>query len=271
MSKPRRFRHAFTAMSTTLCLLVASDGSVSAAALDRFSDEFPPNVCLPNLAAPVVFIGAYCDGAVCPPDPMAECDFGSANQPGLPGVYPGLDRIIGVHAFEPSDVVQARIRADLRQLEVTAATSGGHQLQLHYGVQDITQAFDMVARGLTGLTLSLGGDVSPALPVTVVVTLTRLEPVPGGFSSARSFGEAVVTQTGTLELPFTSFYTEPGFSHAAVDWIDILMLDCTSPPDNCPPGNAPPRSYSVSNLTLTTGAPTAANRRSWGQVKSIYR
>jgi hypothetical protein len=40
--------------------IVATAGTI---VLDGFTDAFPPNPCLPNSGARVIFSGVFCDGA----------------------------------------------------------------------------------------------------------------------------------------------------------------------------------------------------------------
>jgi hypothetical protein len=240
-----------------------SPGPAAAIAIDAFTDPFPPSPCLPQTGAPVLFVGAYCDGVSCPPDPFAPCEDPEVAQSGLPGVAGGTRATLVTWDSGPVDV-HARVRGDLGRLEVVSGGGSSSYLLLQYGSLSAPLALDLSAD--SHLAIEIGGDVSPALPLFIRVEMISIEPdgitLHGAYASA-----PIVSETGTRTFPFDSFDLLPGFSFAEVDVMRIYAGEC---PQAACDGPFPPRAWTIGTIR-TDGGVVSTGRPSWGRLKTTYR
>ena len=245
-----------------VALLIPTAGL--AITLDAVSDPFPPNPCLPNSGARVVFVGSFCDGVTCPPDPPATCEQDFAIQTGLPGVYAGSYREASV-AWESGPIdVSARLRDDLHAIEVTSGGGHSHRVHLQYGDFSANMNLDLTTLGVTEVVMEFGGDVSPSLPLRCSVQMYTLA---GPSYYAGCDLTLPVTQSGPLAFPLDQFQAILGFSFADVDMIQIDVGECPGQFCEAP---ATVRAYTIGPIRGEAGV--VANRATtWGRLKSVYR
>ncbi|NOT34166.1 MAG: hypothetical protein HOP12_08365 [Candidatus Eisenbacteria bacterium] len=242
----------------------------SALVLESFQTPFPANMCLPNSGAPVVFSGAYCDGSVCPPDPVSTCGTGYfADQTAAPGVWQGAPRRAEVGSGLGTRA-NAQILPGIGQLEVHHLEGGGsgsaHSLVLKYGDASAPLDLDLQALGFTGVRMPITCESNPFYPLHVIVRLRGDLLDPGG-PVARA--AAYVTESRLLTLPLEAFVISNGFSFSDVHQIQINFIDgCLS--IGCEPMVIPTRNYSIGSISIDSGA-TATSPRSWGGLKVRYR
>ena len=241
-----------------------------AVTVDAFTDAFPANECLPNSGLPILFVGPYCDGASCPPDPVAPCWENSTQQSGLAGVLSGhaVPAARGVFVSTLNETpASARIRPELGRLEIEVGQDAYHGVQVSYSSgtsEDL--GLNLPALGAAGLAFELFGDPAPTHPISISVNLITSHPVPGGqvFDTANYAG--TLDHTGPWLLPFSAFQTSSGFSYAEVD---LIVIELTG--DVGAPGSPlPARSWAIGPITFMTG-PTASATRTWGGLKALYR
>lgn len=237
--------------------------------LDSFTDPFPANGCLPSSAQPILFIGPYCDGAVCPPDPIAGCWENEALQSGLPGVLPGhpglVQRGASLSTLNESPAT-ARVRPALGRLEMDVQEDVFHGIQLSYGGSSMDMALDLAAAGATGLAFEVFGDPTPARPLQVSVSLATARPILGG-GQVLGYANytATLDHTGPWLFPFSAFQVSSEFSFAEVDYI---LIEFTG--DVITPGGGAPHAWALGALRFES-APTASVKKSWGRLKALYR
>ena len=238
--------------------------------IDAFTDVLPPNACLPNSGQPIVFVGEHCDGFYCPPDPLASCDLGSAEQTGLAGVLGGA-RMVRVLSHDGVTPIEAQLNDFAHLLSVRTAAGVGHELDLQYGGDGaLAMNLDLTAYGPIGINLIVQGDVSASRPLHCNVSLWTMEAFPGGGTAQHGWiGTFVVDLTGVVSLPFSLFATaNPKFSFADVDMVLIQASECVvGVPCETPP---PVRSFSLGPIMfMSPGLP--AVRATWGNLKARFR
>lgn len=243
--------------------LLATPAGAAPLTLDHFTDAFPPNPCLPLSGAPVIFTGAWCDGAACPPDPWAACEQEFALQTGLPGVLGGAQRMVQLEWLDPTDA-SAVVRTDLGRLEARTSGPAWSGLQLQYGDFGAGLDLDLVTAGASELRIPITGGVSASQPLEVEVSLATL----CEYYYANSVVlDRTVTGPGVLVIPLAAFPPYGCFSFANVDWVRVRFTDC--PGSDCP-GPVPAREFAIGPITFESGS-TAARRVSWGRLKTAYR
>ena len=85
----RKSSTSFIAVVLAAGLLLFGPGA-SAATIDDFSDQYPPNPDLPVSGRQIIFVGSTCDGSACPPGSMvSHLTSDQAYQTGLAGVMGG--------------------------------------------------------------------------------------------------------------------------------------------------------------------------------------
>jgi hypothetical protein len=91
------------------------------------------------------------------------------------------------------------------------------------------------------------------------------------FEHSTGYAEASVelTAPGPFTLALGAFTAPVGFNWSGIDMIRVFFVDCWRP-FGCPSPN-PARQYSCGPVTLIASTPTPANRRSWGQLKAVYK
>jgi hypothetical protein len=251
-------------------------GSAHAITLDSFHDALPPNDCLPNLGLPIVFVGEYCDGIYCPPDPLASCDLRSAEQSGLPGVHGGAWRTVSVDSEDGVNPIEAQVRSSLGILNVRSAAGAAHEMNLQYGGGTLgggrifEMNLDLVAAGATELVVPVLGDVSPSRPLYFHISLATIESIPGGYAPHGTVLSFLVDHTGPIELPFSAFPPAAGFSLAHLDMLQIQVSEC---PLSIGCGGSPPpaRIYSLGSISFPSSGPVPTARTTWARLKAHYR
>ena len=248
-----------------ILIALGTPAAALALTLDAFTGAFPPNPCMPNSGAPVVFVGPMCDGVACPPDPPAGCYESLADQVGLGGVLFGVRRVASV-ASGAENPVAARVRPELGVVDVTAAGPDWHLFSSRYGTSGgiPTEALHLDLSGLGALAFRVpfSGTVSPAEPMIIDVQLWG-----GAGQGGPPNAEATVTITssGDVVIPLSAFVPLYGFSFSDVWGIDVHVADCFIEP--CPNPSYPDRAYSIGPITIDT-APTPAAAPSWGTLKT---
>jgi hypothetical protein len=255
-------------------LVVALPAEAVTIVLDPMTDPLPPNPCLPVSMQPVVFTGLFCDGASCPPGALVGPSCWSQHtteQISLPGVGPTIARSIYLSSgYAPPDEIHsgnARINAELQRLEVVAPADGSAlNISLRYN-GDYGWNLSPAAMGATELRIRVDGDMSSARPLSCYVLLEDMGD--GSEESNEYFATLTVEATapGELVLPFSEFTTDPPFDLNGLDWINVSFFGCSSV---CESNSAMP-SFTAGPIRFETGAPVAAKKRSWGQLKTGYR
>ncbi len=249
-------------------LLVPPPGSSAATLyLESMNDAFEPDPCLPLTLQPVIFEGPYCDGALCPPDPLVSGCGGSGvvTQFSLTGILQDAALSVVRQATVQQDgawagSASARLRPDLHLAEVSTSDPNGTSFYLRYGSG--TWDLNLVSLVATNLRVPVLGTISPTQPLYCMVQM---------IDRSASFRYAsltvVATAPETLVLPIASFFTFGGFDFTHVDDINLAFMDCQF-------GCAtiiPARQYAVGPIVFDASGSTAANSVSWGRVKTIYR
>jgi hypothetical protein len=265
--------------STVLVALVlalssaAVASSASALTLDAFTEPFPPNPCLPNSDGPVIFIGPYCDGLSCPPDPWATCIQDQALQTGLPGVHGGR-REVRVIEWAGSGTLTARVDPGSGSLVARFDVTAEAGVNLAYGTPYVwTQDpdalnLDLVALGASGFEFPVEGTFSPGQPLFVAITL--LADAPGLPPRPSATATRVVADPGPVLVALEEFVAQPGFTMSDVDDIEIWLSNCTDFDQGCTDAEYAPFDVRLGPVSIATGpTPTAAT--SWGRVKASYR
>ncbi len=247
-------------------LLLPTKASSSTTVLDAMTDAFPPSPCLPNSGQRVIFRGGFCDGTACPPDPMVpptiDCD--QVAQSGLPGAYAPF-RFASVYQ-DPTwtGPISARVVPGSTHLQVaTSAPVDVSFLLLSYS--NGTANWNLDLSTALEFHFTLEGDVSPALPLTVDLTLYDMDaPIDGENATIR----LTLVAPGPVSLPLTSFTRSPSFDPSTVDEILFFFMNCG---DETCPGPYPSRQFAVGPISITGDLPTASRSTTWGQLKARYR
>lgn len=236
--------------------------------LDAFHDPLPANDCLPNTGQQIVFLGEYCDGVYCPPDPVATCALNTVEQSGLPGVLEGASRTVTVLSADGLSAIVGQVRTGLGLFGVTSDAGVAHELDLQYGGGTVHEMnLNLVAGGASDIEFSLVGDVSAALPLYVSVVLATMETTPGGFTPHATSTTLTVDHGGTVALPLSAFPPASGFSAADLDLVLIRVSD--SPFGG---GGAPPaRSWLVGAISFPSTSSVPAAHTSWARLKAHFR
>lgn len=266
--------HPFDRALLALALILLPSGAF-ALDLDRFTDELPPNPCLPNSGQPVVFAGPYCDGAACPPDTWVTCASVEVVQDGLAGVFAGTRRHVRLFPFygQLFNAMSVRVDPGTNRLNATLDTRTEVGVLLDYGTPYASIPdpgalnLDLLSLGVESFRFDLAGDLSPAQPLFV-----HVEFLSDGFTSPRpsAAAEVLVSQAGTVSIPLAAFQSLQGFSMSDVDDIQVWFSQCADFENGCPTGNYEPIQFSLGPIEFHQGI-VAATRTSWGMLKSLYR
>jgi len=255
----------------TLCLAALAVALAAAAAadtLDAFHDALPANDCLPNTGLPIVFLGEYCDGVYCPPDPVSSCALNTAEQSGLPDVLAGATRTVTVLSADGASAIVGQVRTGLGLLGVTSDAGVAHELDLQYGGGTVHEMnLNLVAGGATDIEFSLAGDLSAANPLYVGVVLATMETTPGGFTPHTTSTTLTVDHAGTVALPLSAFPPVSGFSAADLDLVLIRVSDCPLGGGCAPPA----RSWLVGAISFPSTGSVPTAHTSWAWLKAHYR
>ncbi len=228
---------------------------------DAMTDAFPPNACLPNSGQRVIYVGPFCDGTTCPPDPMAlaSCAGGATpNQFFLPGVLAVVRRA----EISGGPSASARSLSAQSRIEVTTASPAFVATALHYGTANL----DLVALGAVAIRISLTGDISPAKPLWCLAQLAENTNPPG---PAEARLEIAATAPGDLVLPLAAFVKDSPFAFDGLDALVFTFRDCAVA--SCFGYSAPGRQYSIGPIRIETAGPTPARATTWGRIKTLYR
>jgi len=237
----------------------AGPSNSSVLVLDSWSDAFPPNSSLPNTQQPVLFTGAYCDGATCPPDPFGHYENWAAGalQPGLPGILPGAeDRRFFLTSFGNQNA-SARIDPAIHRLLVTTGEVTDHYIQ---EILVTENEVNLVALGLEAFRCDIQGTMSGGQPLFVEVDLY-------GPNNEVASAYARIDAPGVLSIPLDQFAPLNGFSLEHVRNVEFWFGDCMRDVD-CGVTHGP-MTYSVGPVELV-GAPTPARAVTWGSLKDLY-
>jgi hypothetical protein len=252
-------RSLFPAISLVLSLAAPPAFGIG---VDDFSNAFPPNPCLPNSGQAVIFSGLFCDGAACPPDPMASCALSGALQTGLSGVLAGAKRDAVVSGQVQETNLHAVVNTASNRLEVVTEENAQHFARIaYYGDTELDLNF--VSLGVEAVRFSVGGDVSPTMPLDVEVLLVDL-----AFPNRTAYKVLTLTAPGNYVTTLAELTLINGFDFMHVDVINVSMGDCFQ--TDCTGTPKGPRSYWFGPLSLDTH-PVPVNPSSWGAVKSRYR
>ncbi len=240
--------------------------------LDALNQALPPHPCLPLSMQPVVFVGPYCDGTSCPPDPLAACSQGFADQTGASGVWAGAPRRVSVGNYydEPTS---ARLDPVAHVVEASFGGTSESTLGLEYGTpydflpEPGALNLNLVALGATDVQLVLQGGISTSQPLLVAVEFLSDAPqAPRPSATAL----VVVDQPGIVSIPLSAFVPMLGFSMSDMDDIQIFVSTCLDWENGCDGSTYAPVAFSVGPIEIVT-SPTAARRASWGALKQLYR
>jgi hypothetical protein len=251
-------RRALPLLALLPLLPVAAHAGI--VSFDRMTDPFPPNPCLPNTDPPVVFVGAYCDGVACPPDPwnLAGCSgTTTALQIGLPGVLVPVRRA----EISGGPTANARSVPSSSRIDVTTRTPAFVAMDLTYSASDL----DLVSTQALAFRVELQGDISPAKPLWCLAQIgDNANPALDTYARL----EIAATAPGELVLPLASFRQAVPFTYTGVDAVTFTFRDC--PVAACT-GSYPGRAYSIGPVTIDTGGPTPIAATSWGRLRTLYR
>lgn len=257
-----------------LSLALTTAAMAGSIVLDPLSQPLPANACLPSSQAPVLFLGARCDGASCPPgDVVTDCD-GSplAFQSGLTSLWqdPGLTLCRFTELIRDVDTWSGTAEGVLdpvdHRISVTTSNDGdSFGLALSYGPQFVPDYWhhDFNALGVEAVRVEVEGDVSPERPLWCFVLLN---------DSSSPFDQAEIefpiTQPGTTDLPLGAFTRTGAFDFSIVSGVSLLFESC---PGGCTqPGAA--RSFAVGPVSfVTSDTPVPARHTTWGRLKAQPR
>lgn len=266
-------RSILFALALAEALACIASAPAAAVTIDNFSSPLPPNPCLPNSGAAVVFAGPYCDGASCPPDSWVTCAETRALQTGLPGVLGGRrEAVVTEWTGAP---LSARVDPASHSLR---ASFGGTQeawVELDYGTPFVSTQdpdalnLDLVALAASGFEFTLDGGLSPAQPVLVVIELladAATSPRPSAHATV------IVTSPGPVFVSLAQFVpgAVPGFTMSDVDDIQILLSNCTNYLEGCGDATFTPFDVRLGQVSIAS-APIPVTKTSWGRLKASYR
>lgn len=241
-------------------LLLPTASHAGLVSFDAMTNAFPPNPCLPNTGAPVVFVGAYCDGVTCPPDPwnLAACNGQlTAFQVGLPGVLAPLRRA----EITGGPTANARSVPASSRIDVQTQTPAFVAMGLLYSASNL----DLVGMQALAFRIELQGDISPSKPLWCLAQVgDNANPAIDTYARL----EIAATAPGELVLPLASFVQAVPFAYTGVDAITFTFRDCAVA--SCT-GSYPGRAYSIGPITIETGGPTPTAASSWGRLRTLYR
>lgn len=232
--------------------LAAGARAVAALTIDPMTTAFPPNVHLPATQPSLLFVGAMCDGAACPPGSVVTQILDDVSQAGLPGVIGGSRRADLQLMLAQ---VQSRLDPVARTLSFEPGSDGQGSLRLRYGTAGLLRA-DFTADGSTGIEFDLRGDMSPPGARTVATSLLIASHVgePGETSVIRSW---TTHNPGTVRFAFADY---PGIDFRQVD---VLVFQFHEILDH---GLA----FTIGPIATYSEA-TPARRSTWGRLKALYR
>ncbi|MFN8587850.1 MAG: hypothetical protein U0704_08590 [Candidatus Eisenbacteria bacterium] len=269
------FRPRPAALATALCLSLAfaSVASAGSIVLDPLTDELPPHPYLPVTQARILFLGAHCDGASCPPGDVIDDspNTGSTAQFSLPSLWQDPAQTLVRFTELSFDVdrwtgsAEASIDPVNHRLSATTSNDGnGFSLSQSFGpiVGPDSWKQDFNALGVEAVRLSVYGDLSPSRPVRCSVQLYDAE-----LYMNYALLEVVATQPGELVLPLGAFTRSGDFDFSIVSGISIIY-DSNLPSEQ----EGTPRSFSVGPVSFDTNDhPVPANHTTWGRLKSGHR
>jgi hypothetical protein len=239
--------------------------------LDPMTLEFPVSDCFPVTSPRVIAYGPYCDAAGCPPGtPVDVVGCSSTFQDGFTTELTPLvlGRFGAVSAFGGTSV-HARVVPGESRIEIVTGGGGSSNFDIDYDPNGATM--DLQALAPDAFVFEITGDVTPQQPLFLTMWIESdltTSPV------HQEVGAATVTRPGTVEIPWTSFTIPPGgpgpVDRHHVGYMYLSIYDCEFPA--CETGtDFPARAYGLGPIHLRTLGPTPTARRTWGEVKRIYR
>ena len=226
---------------------------VQGAAIDDFSNPFPPNPDLPASGRPIIFVGYTCDGSACPPGEIVEhLVDDSAYQTGLSGVLGGERHALMSYV---TGTANSGIWAEGNSLSMNHNAGASSVLELEYGMSvDLNANFAVINATMFHVNVLSGDMYAGPRPIPCTITVTSGRGTPDEATASKTLN--LVDET-TYSFLFSEF---PGVDFTDIDYIKYTF-DGSS---------VTSVDFSIGPLT-TDGESVDAEQNSWGAVKSIYR
>ncbi|MCE9627073.1 MAG: hypothetical protein K8R56_04050 [Candidatus Eisenbacteria bacterium] len=229
--------------------------------LEPWTTPFPPNLCLEDTHAAVIFAGPYCDGFSCPPGTIrfGPCNGSNSTEFSVLSSesFGTFTRYVDLQGETVSSgILPSAQRIDFRHGDIPVWLS-----VLDYQ-WSIPGGFNLPAHGVDELQFEVLGTPGIDPPISVTVILWGLT---GQLTLTRS-----ITQPGLVSLPLADFESVTGYTGTDVNEVSVEFSNC--PNADCtglPPATA--GGFSLGPISFHSTLPTPTKQRSWSQVKSIYR
>ncbi len=248
----RKSLSGFIAVVIAAGFLLFGPGA-SAATIDDFSNQYPPNPDLPVSGREIIFVGSTCDGSACPPGSMvSHLTSDQAIQAGLAGVMGGAREAT---IFYVTGSANSNIYGPGNMLTFNHNAGASAILELVYGGSGGLNA-DLTVGGATALVVDVvSGDMyAGPRPVPCTITVT---------SGAGTGSEA--TASMTLDLVNEDVYTYPFSAFTGVDFTDVDYITY-----NFDASQVQAVDFAIGPLT-TDVKEVGVEESTWGTIKSMYR